>query len=479
MIIGSNKYSILTNNGTIDSNVDFDRDQIAINYTKLSRDTDGKDFFMADIKTVIEVSYTYVGFKGELIPKKIRSNLTLTLFEDEGLKLEFESLYKQFEEIHLLKNELSWWDYATLDYDMMERYKMFEIYNDFIREGKLRAYYRSQKFQNLLNENLTHEQEGLKDAKLVLDKADILDDTLLGKITPNKDTRNYENAATSNGDKPGAAGLHSSLFKRIQRNIGTTHFHSSPDDQILIDRAIFDLLNWDSDTGIRNGIKTYQEQLQEHFANDDLDEMIQRENFANGKVSLQDVSLEIQDGYSVNLNTVNMEWILATSTDKVDVDKEINQTYLGEAIFFNTDAGIKAFQDVWVTREYGNTIQNAELGNPRVFMVASGAGKTGKDIWNYLKSDWQLNNVEQHNNLNNILSLQIDELSDKRQQLLTSGYQGVFNLLIWGVDTNNVVQFDKSISNYTISGEKNFNQLVHESSSGEVGKIAFNLKLNF
>ncbi|ARU92307.1 hypothetical protein SCLARK_001877 [Spiroplasma clarkii] len=200
----------------------------------------------------------------------------------------------------------------------------------------------------------------------------------------------------------------------------------------------------------------------------------------NGSVVLQKIKLEINKDYSIDLNPVTMKWILAVSGEKWDKNKSLNQTQLGDAMYFNTAMGIKSYLDVLGVKPSTKSIESAELGNPKVFLTATGGSGSGNNIWTDLNG-WviHLSIRNSYIELHNILSLKTDKLSDKRQLLLTQGYQGVFELLIWGVDKDGQVTFNTNFFNYTITGKNEGNQLTVGNTSGDPLKVAFNLRLNF
>ncbi|ARU92306.1 hypothetical protein SCLARK_001876 [Spiroplasma clarkii] len=224
---GLNQFDILINNGVIVKDIGFDTSSIEINYTR-STEVTIDALFMADIKTKLLVSYQYIGFKNELIGKTLSSNLSLVLTNNSGVKEELDQVYTDLENAYLLGNELSWWTDKTLNYAVADRSKIFEMYNDNIRIGKLNTYYKDKNFETLLNNSIQVEGEWLTNTKFLLENVEILNEQIDAKVgADTREVRTYEKGAS------GVDSLHKPLFSKFEENDSEISFVNSGKQKII------------------------------------------------------------------------------------------------------------------------------------------------------------------------------------------------------------------------------------------------------
>ncbi|ARU92303.1 hypothetical protein SCLARK_001869 [Spiroplasma clarkii] len=441
----SNKFDVLTNNESIVSEIGFDENSIKVNYIIEELGASGEDsksVFLADVRTNVKISYKHKGSNGGQVSKDIKPGLSLVISDSAEIIKHLADVYKKVQESYknIAKPTLTWWKHEDLYAGTDEKSKMFEMYYDITRTGKLQRHYQgSSEFKTSLDSILKESVGPFRQSEFDLKDVEVLSETLGSKVsTSDRLVKTYEN-----NDASGVNPLHQPLFSKLETNGASYHFDGKPGTKV--NDSVYSLLNDQAKTEINNyqtDLKTYYQTLDdsEKLAMNDL---FERDNFMNGSVALQNIVLKVTDDYQVQLNTINMEWVLAVSGEKFNKDQQLHETALGSAIYFNTIKGIKSFHKAWGVIPSTYVVPNLpDLGNPKVFLTATGDDGTGINPWDSFGGVYYCKTPTEINSFNQILSLQTDKLSTKRHLLLNSGSQGTFVLQMLEVGTDGTVYFD-------------------------------------
>ncbi|ARU90850.1 hypothetical protein SCLARK_0015 [Spiroplasma clarkii] len=354
----SNEFDILTNNGPIVSKIEFDKSSIKINYTRSITESEDNpvSLFLADLNASLKISYKYNGINSELVSKEFTPNLTLLISDSDNIIDQINEIYTEIQESYNKDEELTWWKHSTLYEPVVEKYKMFEMYSDVTRIWRLQAHYQENtRFNEALNSILVNLDGTFKDSTFSLDEVEVLSETLNSKVSTGESV--IETYETETG---GTHPLHKPLFSELLID-GQSHNFVDPDESRQVNDSIFNLLNVEA----KDQINSYHENLKDYYAekpnfdvqDEEMKSLLDRDNFMNGSVALQNIKLNVTENYSVKLNTINMEWVLAVSGETWN-NEPINESHIGEAMYWNTEWGIQRFQFIWGLQERkGSVIQ--------------------------------------------------------------------------------------------------------------------------
>ncbi|ATX71628.1 hypothetical protein [Spiroplasma clarkii] len=477
IVLSSNHYDILIVDGKIVKDISFNRNSIKISYTEKA--ASGALLFMSDIKIELNLEFQLINASKEIVNKNIITKQTIFALDNNDAKESLDNLYVQIERAHVTGNpKISWWNSSTFDYLKNDEYKIFEMYYDKTRSWRLKDHYRSDKFKDTLNTLQKGNADWFVDSEFIVENLIIANETLISQVDLKQGQSRYYGFDESENDL-----LHQPIFSQLKELDGPINFVNLGVQKVNLE--LFSLLN----ATIRTPILDYQKNLKDHFSNevfeeDRFTELFERDNFMNGSVALQNPQFKITDDYSITLNTVIMNWILAVSGEKFDGTAQLNRTSIGTAIYYNVISGIRGFHNIFgvkpSTKEINYTVDNVEK-KQKVFLTATGNDNRESNFWNLFgTSNFVVGNTSSGVKLNNILSLRNDSLSNKRHLLLTAGYQGIFDLSMNVVDANNDQIIPHPTFNhwYSVKHVPERQEIVHSNSFFNL-KLAFHIKLNF
>lgn len=427
----TDKYSILVNGGVIVKDIVFDANSFAMNYVNATE-------FVANASIRMAVNFTYIDYNQTVVSGSISNEINLRVTDDSTIIEGITNLEKNLANDLLNKDNGAVWNKATDNgYTDAELYKAFELYSDQKRLTKLNAMMNQEGWQKTLNDFITDQnyfgaEQGSK-IKLNVSGKEIKSDKLISKIEPIK----YAKPTDFYADN---ISLRKTVLQKYQAN----------DDLSFVSRTskgnkeIYDILNGTFKESYSN-FKTNMQKNMPNYNGTNID----NDNILLGETVIAGLSLKFESlNFELPLNTLKLSYSFSLTGNvfNIEANSTLDKSLLGEAVYKNTEAGIKSFQENFGTSDsedemYLNTGStrynidgslNTALSNrvkfrvPLVFAGTNLANPLSVNIFDELGDQVSTRTDADLSKVNQTLSLETNNLSAVRYNLLNQGYQGSF-----------------------------------------------------
>lgn len=412
----SDKYQIIINNYRVLRDITLDVDNIKLNYTESGEGENS--IFLSSAEIRLEINYVYLDYNKTQVNRSIQDDIYLTVTDSGTLQQGIRNMEDNLSwDLLNANSDLIWLSAQQAGYEANEGYKIFELYGDKKRINKLREMLPNQKLSEGLNEMIVKQKYfeidnvPFKNPNLDFTKMYIKDDEIIDKIQP----LNF----LSNANKYDIT-YRTQIFEKLQEN-SSAKFVSG---EKAINKEVFDIMNSQFSYSYTN----FQEKLWKNFEGS-ISTNISKDNMLYGKINLTGLSLQFKElSFTLPINGLSLNYFFRVSEKNWDSSDQINDSALGEAAYFNTISGIKSFQ-----KNFG--LEDVELYNvdpygkfkvPLKFSGTNSDAPLTVNIWDRLPK--KLDVGDDFKRLNTVLSLEDDNLSSVRFNLMTTGYQGSFGL---------------------------------------------------
>ncbi|WP_342258423.1 lipoprotein [Spiroplasma endosymbiont of Dioctria linearis] len=434
----SDKFNVIIWNNEVVDSLDFDKNSIDIKYTNKDwqeNEESNPNYFLSSTVINLKITIQFKNNDGNKQSFDTTIPLVFTYTNDEVLLKNIDKIQKNIENDFLSsESKFSWLDYqnSLLNLDKRTSYKIFDFFNSKKRASIIENIYASTDFRDefinfIKNKYLSEINIGLEFSSN--NKPTISKNSISSKVEAN----NY-NAFLNEKDGQNYKDANQSILINIEENGNEVNFKDYGTKNV--NKDAFSLLNKNLKTMYQN----YETLFKTFLAESNYNGVNKNTNsLANGKVTLEGLSLVINSNYKLPINSVAIKYSLAIdNAENKDLNGEnlIKDTSFGNAIYFNTIEGIKSFQNVFDTRE--STILNgsSQFQTPFAFSGKVRDEEIEGNIWDNLQ---KVSDGSYVASVNKGLSLLNDNQIDFRDKLLENGHQGIFNLYFTNYYSNGSV----------------------------------------
>lgn len=432
LITDTDKYQIIITGDKVLRSILFDPESFLMKYTQ--SDAAENNFFLATAGLRIDFNIQYLDYNKTVIFKTISDHVNLTITDSGTISVGIKNLENNLAtDLVNADSDLVWIKATSLGYQETALYKAFELFGAKKRLDRLGILMKKNIYESSL-ESFIKEQDYLNGTPINLDnlKLDasqiiIQNDKVLDKVSPIEYTSNKKYAELD---------LRYQILEKYQGNEEVDFIGGRQN----VSKELYKIIN----DGFAETYLTFKNSLETKLTRTKnyRGEKINKNNFLAGECIVDGLNLNFEDlGFVLPINSISLKYQLSLNEEVIDEQNlnQINQTSLGEAVFFNTVYGIKAFQSNYGTTDtdietYLNTIFREEninkLKMPLKFWGNNPSRPLKINIWDSFKNEI-ISNTTMLANFNDVLSLNQDNLTPIKYNLLNDGYQGTFDLRIF------------------------------------------------